>query len=118
MLRLVDEFGIGDKVDYISFSRDVCVQIAAAKPGTTVGYLTTATDLAGLMAQGINCADFAYSDLFRNTELFDQAHSLGMTVNIWTVDSASDMMRAIGLGADFITTNRPDLLTDIVARFF
>ena len=118
MLRLVDEFGIGNKVDYISFSRDVCAQIAAAKPGTTVGYLTTTTDLAGLMAQGINCADFAYTDLFSNKALFDQAHSLGMTVNIWTVDSASDMMRAIGLGADFITTNRPDLLTDIVARFF
>ena len=115
---MVDEFGIGDKVDYISFSREVCVQIAQAKPGATVGYLTSTSDLSGLMSDGINCADFAYSYLFSNTGLFDQAHTLGMTVNIWTVDSASDMMRAIGLGADFITTNRPDMLADIVERFF
>jgi len=41
-----------------------------------------------------------------------------MTVNIWTIDSKTDMMRAIGLGADFITTNRPDLLKEIVERLY
>lgn len=118
MLRQVSEAGLSDHVDYISFSRAVCERIAAARPGSTVGLLTTSSDLQGLLSKGINCIDYAYTDLFSNPALFDQAHSLGMMVNIWTVNSTSDMMRAIGLGADFITTDRPDLLTDIVERFF
>ena len=118
MLRQVSEAGLSDYVDYISFSLPVCKRIAAARPGATVGYLTSTKDLSGLRADGINCIDFAYTYLFPYSFLFDEAHGLGMTVNIWTIDSASDMMRAIGLGADYITTNRPDILADIVDRFF
>ena len=118
MLRLVDEFGLAADVDYISFGRNICDQIAAAKPGSVVGYLSSTSDLEGLKATGITCADFAYSYLFTHTELFDKAHDLGMLVNVWTVNSATDMMRAIGLGADFITTDNPDVLADIVERFF
>ena len=118
MLREVEEYGIADEVDYISFGLDICKQIAAAKPGATVGYLTSTKDLESLMASGINCADFAYTYMFSNPGLFDEAHALGMKTDIWTIDSATDMMRAIGLGADYITTNRPDVLQDIVERFF
>ena len=118
MLRLVDEYGLAADVDYISFGHDICKQIAVAKPGSIIGYLTSTTDLAGLKSDGITCADFAYSYLFTHTELFDKAHDLGMLVNVWTVNSATEMMRAIGLGADFITTDNPDVLADIVERFF
>ena len=83
-----------------------------------MGYLSSTSDLEGLKATGITCADFAYSYLFTHTELFDKAHDLGMLVNVWTVNSATEMMRAIGLGADFITTDQPDVLQDIVERFF
>ena len=118
MLKEVDEFGVGDRVDYISFDIGVCTTIASMKPGANVGYLTSTEDLAGLMSKGINCADFAYTYMFVNQDLFDQAHSLGMKVNIWTVDSTNDMLRAIGLGADLITTNKPDVLQDIINRLF
>ena len=118
MLKEVDEAGVADRVDYISFNIGVCTAIASLKPGANVGYLTSTKELAGLMSAGVNCADFAYTYLFSNPELFDQAHSLGMTVNIWTVDSTNDMMRAIGLGADLITTNKPDVLQNIVDRLF
>ena len=118
MLKEVDEFGLADYVDYISFDWGVCTAIASRKPGSIVGYLTSTSNLEGMLEKGINCADFAYTYLFSNTGLFERAHSLGMLVNIWTVDSTSDMMRAIGLGADFITTNNPDVLQEIVERLF
>ena len=118
MLKEVDEFGLAAYVDYISFDRGVCEAIASRKPGSIVGYLTSTSDLEGMLAKGINCADFAYNYLFSNRGIFDKAHSLGMQVNIWTVNSTSDMMRAIGLGADFITTDKPDVLQGIVERLF
>ncbi|MBP5488627.1 MAG: hypothetical protein J6X77_03555 [Bacteroidales bacterium] len=118
MLRMVAEAGLSDHVDYISFSRAICERIATARPGATVGYLSSTNNLSDLAAHGINCADFAYSFIFNVPSLFDRAHELGMEVNVWTVDSTTDMMRAIGLGTDYITTNKPDVLADIVARFF
>ncbi|MBO4465415.1 MAG: hypothetical protein J5748_01895 [Bacteroidales bacterium] len=118
MLNEVDEYGIGDSVDYISFDWGICTAIAARKPGATVGYLTSTKDLENLASHGINCADFAYTYLFLNPDLFDKAHSLGMKIDIWTIDAPSEMMRAIGLGADYITTNKPDVLQNIVERLF
>lgn len=118
MLELVDEYGLTGKVDYISFSRLACDIIAQARPGATVGYLTSYTDLEDLLSTDINCIDYAYNYLFANPDLFEKAHALGMEVNIWTVDSTSDMMKAIALGADYITTNKPDVLQGIVDRFF
>ena len=118
MLKEVDEAGLADYVDYISFDWGVCTAIAAQKPGSIVGYLTSTSNLEGMLEKGINCADFAYTYLFLNPSLIDRAHSMGMLVNIWTVDSPSEMMRAIGLGADFITTNKPDVLQNIVERLF
>ena len=118
MLKEVDEFGVADRVDYISFNLGVCTTIASMKPGANVGYLTSTNDLAGLKSKGINCADFAYTYMFANPDLFNQAHALGMMVDIWTIDSTQDMMRAIGLGADLITTNNPDVLQEIVERLF
>ena len=37
-----------------------------------------------------------------------EAHDLGMVVNVWTVDNASDMLLYISKGVDFITTNESE----------
>lgn len=38
-------------------------------------------------------------------EIVEKAHSLGLKVNCWTVDSASDAERLVEYGVDFITSN-------------
>ena len=118
MVRIVKEMGYESTAEYICFDLDVCKQIAAALPGTMVGYLSSTSDLQGLKAAGIMCADFSDSYLFNNPSLFETAHSLGMKVNIWTVNSEYDMKKAIGLGVDYITTDSPDDLQRILSRMF
>lgn len=39
-----------------------------------------------------------------------------MKVNAWTVNDAKDMERLISQGVDFITTNEPVLLQEILKR--
>jgi glycerophosphoryl diester phosphodiesterase len=36
-----------------------------------------------------------------------EAHDLGMTVNVWTVNSESSILKMKELGVDFITTDHP-----------
>lgn len=44
-----------------------------------------------------------------------RVQGLGMRCLVWTVDDASTMRRAAGLGVDGIITNRPDVLRDLHA---
>ena len=37
-----------------------------------------------------------------------QAHSLGMIVNVWTIDSDSEIVYTNNRDADFVTTNYPE----------
>lgn len=118
MLKMVNDMGYAPHAEYISFSLPVCQQIASSQKDAMVGYLRSTDDLQGLKDSGILCADFGYEYLFNNKSIFTTAHSLGMVVNAWTVNSANDMKKAIGLGVDYITTDNPDDLKEILDRLF
>ena len=47
-----------------------------------------------------------------------EALSNGMGTNVWTVDTVQDMMTCIAWGMDFITTNNPETLKELLTRTF
>lgn len=47
--------------------------------------------------------------------LLQEAHNLGLKVNVWTVDQPKEMQTMIDLGVDGIITNRPDILRGLLA---
>jgi glycerophosphoryl diester phosphodiesterase len=58
-----------------------------------------------------------WSPHFKNVtpERLAEAHALGLRVYPWTVDDPADMKALIAMGVDGITTDRPDLLRDVLA---
>ena len=56
------------------------------------------------------------SDAYK--ELQNKARDLGMTVNVWTVNDVASMLKFAGLGVDFITTNNPDVLKNLLSRTY
>jgi glycerophosphoryl diester phosphodiesterase len=46
----------------------------------------------------------------------DTAHRLGLSVHIWTVDTAPAMERLLDLGVDGIMTDRPEVLRSVLQR--
>ena len=48
--------------------------------------------------------------------LYDQLRSYDLGVGVWTVDDTINMRKFSGMGVDFITTNRPDLLNKVLDR--
>ncbi|MDE6543919.1 MAG: glycerophosphodiester phosphodiesterase, partial [Muribaculaceae bacterium] len=67
-----------------------------------------------LKALGLDGADYHYNVIYKNPEWVQQAHDLGMKVNVWTVDKVEDMKKLIDMNVDFITTNEPVLLQEVL----
>ena len=47
-------------------------------------------------------------------EWVKEAHDLGMSVNVWTVDNPEDIRAMRDLGVDQITTDKPALAREIL----
>lgn len=111
IVRMVKDKGLESRVEYITFSYAgmKCLKELAPE-GTPVYYLNgelSPSQLAELEVAGI---DYSIRVMREHPQWIDDAHSLGMKVNVWTVNSERDMDWCIHYGVDFITTNAPELL--------
>lgn len=102
------------RVMFISFSFEACQWIAEELPGFGNQYLEGDKDPETVHAAGINGIDYHYIAFRRHPDWVERAHALGMDVNVWTVDSKSEMEYLRDLGVDVITTNRPLLLREVM----
>lgn len=104
------------RVAFISFSHRACLIIAKKAPGFTNQYLASTTGKAltpeKLHAEGINGIDYHESLFVAHPEWVEEAHKLGMTANVWTVNKPQMMDKMIELGLDQITTNYPLILRE------
>lgn len=107
--------GMNDRVDFISFNYAICQRLAAKVPGALVGYLQ-GDKSPWSMSPDIKCIDYPMAALRQNPRWVRDAHARGMKVNVWTVNSQADMMEFIGMGVDFITTDHPDTLREMLSE--
>lgn len=103
-----------DRVMFISFSLDACKTVASLCPGFTNQYLNGDLSPEEVLDKGINGIDYHFNVFKHHPEWVSQAHELGMSVNVWTVNSKNVMKEMIKLGVDAITTNEPLLLRSIL----
>lgn len=94
------------KVEYISFSPVACEEVIALDPKAKVAYLSGGISPAELHKKGYTGIDYHMNELRRHPEWVKEAHDLGMTVNIWTVNSA-DLAEMLALNPDYLTTDQP-----------
>ena len=125
VLRLVKKCLVVEQTDYISFSMRVCERLiekgmtvlsgpnglrsgAVDNPVMHVAYLSGDVAPADIKAKGLTGIDYEQSVLLdKHPEWIQEAHDLGLTVNIWTVDDLNRVWDCIGKKIDFVTTNRP-----------
>lgn len=115
--QAVADAGVAEKVEYISFSLDVCKAIVALEPKATVAYLSsnkdTALSPAELQALGIKGLDYSAAVYRAHPTWIQEAKELGMTTNVWTLDSTADILEFNNANVGFITTNNPVEATNI-----
>ena len=90
--------------------------IRLAPKGTPVYYLTGDLTPKELKAWGCAGPDYHFSVFQKHPEWIKECHDLGMKVNAWTVNEAKDMEWLISQGVDFITTNEPVVLEEILKK--
>lgn len=102
------------RVMYISFSIEACETIHALAPDAEVAYLNGDRTPVELHRMGLTGIDYHINRFKEHPEWVEQAHQLGMNVNVWTVDKPEDIRAMQALGVDYITTNEPALCESIV----
>lgn len=116
IVEMVKKYGLEDRIEYISFSLHATKEFIRQSHGTPVYYLNG--ELSPKELKAIGCAGFDYPlrPIKKNPEWIKQAHDMGMQVNAWTINKESQMKWLIDNGVDFITTNSPLLLQQLLSR--
>lgn len=102
------------RIAFISFSFYICKQLAQQCPGYTVQYLEGDKTPAEVFEAGIKGIDYHFSYFQKHPEWVKEAHDLGMSVNVWTVDNREVMLEMLELGVDQLTTNNPALARKLI----
>lgn len=117
IVEMVKEYGLENRTQYIAFSLHATKEfIRLAPAGTPVYYLNG--ELSPRELKEIGCAglDYNLGVIRKHPEWITEAHELGLKVNVWTVNKDKDMEWLIDRGVDFITTNEPVLLQELIKK--
>ena len=115
VLKLMKRHKLTDRAVYITFSPEATREFVKHAPkGTEVYYLNGNWTPQQLKDEGCAGLDYSLAVMKKHPEWIEQCHNLGLKVNIWTVNRRDDLQWCIDHGADFITTNDPLLLQQMI----
>ena len=107
IIETIGKYQLHDDIFFISFDLDACVMMAHLMPGVPLAYLEGDLPPEVLKEKGITDIDYHWSKFIDHPEWIEEAHNLGMTVNVWTVNSPEKAKEMLRLGVDYITTDYP-----------
>ncbi len=116
VVQMVNKAGMKKRVEYIAFSLYMTKAIISLDSKAKVAYLNGDLTPAQLAEIGCSGLDYNLNTLRKNTNWLDEAKKLGLTVNVWTVNNPEDMRYFIEQGADFITTDKPEILQQLISE--
>ena len=115
VLDIVARAGMQKNVEYLADHPWTCFELAKKAPeGSKIQYIAGNYDPAYVKAMGCTGIDYNLGRIKKNKGWIKQAHKLGLTVNVWTVNKDADIRWCIQNGVDFITTDDPVLVKNII----
>ena len=111
---MINEKGLTKQTEYIAFSLEAAKELHRLSPETPVYYLNGDLSPKELKDLGLAGLDYHYGVMRKKPNWFKEAKDLGLKINIWTVNKPEIMKEMIDAGADFITTDEPELLQQVI----
>lgn len=115
-INMVKQYKLQKKTEYITFSLEAGKELIRLDKKAKVAYLNGELSPKELKELGFSGLDYNYKVMQEHPEWFKEAKDLGLTVNVWTVNTPELMQEMINNGADFITTDHPELLQQIINK--
>ena len=115
--ELVEEYGIQEQLVFICFSMDVLKFLRAEIPDASISFLYNdylAVEVLDLIDDSGASASPAY---VITPETVAALHYRGVTTNIWTVNGIVQLQYIAANGAQFLTTDNPDLSAQLLEYF-
>jgi glycerophosphoryl diester phosphodiesterase len=115
-VEMVHKVNVASLTEYIAFDFDVCQKVKALDPNAIVTYLNGDKSPEELAAAGLDGLDYHFSVLKKNEAWLQDAKSRKLVTNAWTVNDEETMKWLIDRQVDFITTNEPEKLIQLLNR--
>lgn len=103
-------------VEYICFDYNVGQLVHELDSEADVAYLNGDVTPEQAKKDGYTGLDYNYEVYKKHPEWIKEAHDIGLTINAWTVNSEKEMMNLLEQDVDYITTDEPEMLMEIVDR--
>lgn len=101
-------------VEYICFSWEVGKRLHTLDKKADIAYLEGDKTPAEAKAAGYTGIDYHFSVYKEHPTWIAEAHKLGLSVNAWTVNDRAEMQTLISQKVEYITTNEPELLFEVL----
>lgn len=115
-VELVKRLGAEKYVEYIAFDYDACKRIVELDPKAKVYYLSGNITPAQAKQDGFAGLDYNFKAFKEHPTWIKEAHDLGLAINVWTVNTEEDMRTMLNQQVEFITTDQPALLNDVIKQ--
>ncbi|MFT3704444.1 MAG: glycerophosphodiester phosphodiesterase family protein [Agriterribacter sp.] len=116
IVALVQELKAEPWIMYISFDYDIVKKVKALQPQANVAHLNGDKTPQELKMDNITGADYNVGVYKKNPEWITEAKKAGIELNAWTVNTKEDMQWLIDNKFDYITTNEPELLFELIKK--
>lgn len=116
VVALVKKLKAEPWIMYISFDYDILKKVLELQPGAETAYLNGEKTPEQLASDKISGLDYHLAVFKKNNSWIADAKKIGVSLNAWTVNNAEDMQWFINNKFDYITTNEPELLFDIIHK--
>lgn len=113
-VAIVKKLGAEKWVDYITFGYEMGLKVISLDPEANVAYLMGDKTPQELKDEGFFGFDYNIKKVKENPQWIREAHDLGLTVNVWTVNNEEDMKWLLDQNVEFISTDEPELLFSLI----
>lgn len=113
---LVKKLGAQKWVEYICFDFDAGKLVHQLDPKAQVAYLNGDLAPAEVKKAGYTGIDYHFNVFKKHPTWIKEAHQIGLSVNVWTVNDADEMKNLLDQKVEYITTNEPELLFEVLKK--
>lgn len=117
VIYLIEKLRMQDRLEYLSFSLNICKLLKEWSPDAKVIYLNGELSPVEISELGLDGLDYEYEIWKNQPDWIDEAKNLGLETGCWTVDEPKEFFELAEWGIDFITTDKPDLFVDLMKDF-